>query len=196
MKTALRDPSTFLDARDLMGRLRTRRDLLATVAEEIDEVVAREPMPQRVGSWRRQRPNSVTNFANPKHNWRATAAPVFSGQVNSTTNLLTMADAHKSDDLNLDKEMIPLFSRQKIWLHRILWMPYVNLICGLVSARLMRSTKLLGLWILLILVTAISAISQESSLAVILFGALLGSAGAIYAERRIRQARKCVDSFR
>jgi hypothetical protein len=43
LKTALRDPATFQDARDLLGRLRVRRDLLATVAEEIDDVVVRGP---------------------------------------------------------------------------------------------------------------------------------------------------------
>ena len=39
LKRSLRDPETTDDARTLLERLRKRRDLLATIAEEIDEVL-------------------------------------------------------------------------------------------------------------------------------------------------------------
>lgn len=39
LKSSLRDPETADDARSLLERLRKRRDLLATIAEEIDDLL-------------------------------------------------------------------------------------------------------------------------------------------------------------
>ncbi len=42
LRRSLRDPEAASDTRTLLERLRSRRDLLATIAEEIDEVLRRE----------------------------------------------------------------------------------------------------------------------------------------------------------
>ncbi len=46
LKRGLRDPETSNDARVLLARLRRRRDLLATIADEIDELLKANPSAQ------------------------------------------------------------------------------------------------------------------------------------------------------
>ena len=46
LKRSLRDPETSNDARVLLARLRRRRDLLATIADEIDELLKANPSAQ------------------------------------------------------------------------------------------------------------------------------------------------------
>lgn len=48
LKRGLRDPETSNDARALLARLRKRRDLLATIADEVDELLRITALPQPV----------------------------------------------------------------------------------------------------------------------------------------------------
>jgi hypothetical protein len=75
LKRGLRDPATFQDSRDLLGRLRARRDLLATIAEEIDEVVVREPKGLRRASRINLRPAAIPLSWESSHAFVETPRP-------------------------------------------------------------------------------------------------------------------------
>ncbi|MEB3157238.1 MAG: hypothetical protein VKO26_07375, partial [Cyanobacteriota bacterium] len=128
-----RDPATFQDARDLLGRLRVRRDLLATVAEEIDDVVVREPRGSgrvhlgktSVGS------SPFVSVIDGKNCWQLPSVP-FSGVLNhqdgSSVNI-----AHPALPSFL-KRRLTRVAGQKIWMHFLLWqIPFLHFLLVWVS---------------------------------------------------------------
>jgi hypothetical protein len=116
LKRGLRDPATFQDSRDLLGRLRARRDLLATIAEEIDEVVVR--VPKRPGKILTAPIRGVAG--SPVFGKRLPLSAVFS--LRGIAGIVWPGpQAQLSSAILAEDAKIRRISRQKIWLHWLLW---------------------------------------------------------------------------
>jgi hypothetical protein len=116
LKTALRDPTTFQDARDLLGRLRVRRDLLATVAEEIDDVVVREPRRSRRGL----ADTSRALAGSLPFGERSPLSAVFSFKKFVATRGWR-PHTHSPDLASLEFAQRSKVANQSVWLHWALW---------------------------------------------------------------------------
>jgi len=114
LKRGLRDPATFQVSRELLGRLRARRDLLAAIAEEIDEVVAREPARGRVKYRTNTRPRMAPSskaHASSLSGTSRTKPIVFSGFI---PKLLSRTPS--------DPSKLRRVAEQWIWAHWLLWL--------------------------------------------------------------------------
>ena len=114
LKRGLRDPATFQDSRDLLGRLRARRDLLATIAEEIDEVVVREPKRQRMAPGINLRASVVSSSKEHSFSLNGTSRPKQIAHGGFIPRLLSWSP---SDPLKLRR-----VAEQWIWAHWLLWL--------------------------------------------------------------------------
>jgi len=114
LKRGLRDPATFQDSRDLLGRLRARRDLLATIAEEIDEVVVREPEQRRLTSRINTRARVVSSSKEHSSSLNGTSRPKQIAHGGHIPRLLSWTP---SDPLKLHR-----VTEQWIWAHWLLWL--------------------------------------------------------------------------
>jgi hypothetical protein len=140
LKTGLRDPATAQDARDLLGRLRVRRDLLATVAVEIDEALARAPKRQRKAS----QGNARSAYAPPRREHPfGIASPSW---IRWLVARLRQSDrAIKSWSISelwwpSDESTRRRLAQQKIVVHWLLWsVPYLSLVSGVLSVILLRN---------------------------------------------------------
>lgn len=126
LKRGLRDPATFQDSRDLLGRLRARRDLLATIAEEIDEVVVRSPKRQRRGSWGNTRSASASPPGERSFGIAGTSLP---GQLEASGAKPGLFAQFAKWWSPADQSTLRRLAQQKIWVHWLLWsIPYLNML--------------------------------------------------------------------
>ena len=141
LKRGLRDPATFQDSRDLLGRLRARRDLLATIAEEIDEVVVRSPKGQSIGS--RVDLQSATASL-PGERYSAIAGPswlrILDARLRQSDGAITKFWSISEFLSPSDQSTLCWVAQQKIWEHWLLWsIPVVSFLGGPVSAITIRN---------------------------------------------------------
>jgi hypothetical protein len=138
LKGGLRDPATVQDARALLGRLRARRDLLATIAEEIDEVLVLEPKRPRMASQGGM--PSLAEIVRREPRPRSAMAIRRGRFVDSGPDLSPSADLPSED------AKLCLIARQKIWLHWLLWtVPIVNLFTVFRGGALIQDPRLVRL---------------------------------------------------
>ena len=121
LKRGLRDPATFQDSRDLLGRLRARRDLLATIAEEIDEVVVLQPKRQRRGSWGNTRSASASPPGERSFGIAGTSLP---GQLEASGAKPGLFAQFAKWWSPADQSTLRRLAQQKIWVHWLLWVGY------------------------------------------------------------------------
>jgi hypothetical protein len=154
LKRGLRDPATFQDSRDLLGRLRARRDLLATIAEEIDEVVVREPKRQSGASWGTTRSASTPPQRERSFGIAGTSLPEQLEMSGQKPGLFAQFATWWAP---VDQSTLRRLAQQKIWAHWLLWVGYppslTFLALPLVSAVVLRSIRpvVLSLGVILIL---------------------------------------------
>jgi hypothetical protein len=154
LKRGLRDPATFQDSRDLLGRLRARRDLLATIAEEIDEVVVREPKRQSGASWGTTRSASTSPQREQSFGIAGTSLP---GQLEASGQKPGLFAQFATWWTPVDQSTLRRLAQQKIWAHWLLWVGYppslTFLALPLVSAVVLRNIRpvVLSLGVILIL---------------------------------------------
>jgi hypothetical protein len=141
LKRGLRDPATFQDSRDLLGRLRARRDLLATIAEEIDEVVVRGPKRQRIDSWVNSR-SATASFAVERsfHITGPSWLRTLDARLRQTDGAIIKCRPIAELLSPSDQSVLHRLAMQKVWLHGLLWLiPIITIFTAPVSAMLIRN---------------------------------------------------------
>lgn len=113
LKKALRDPTTHQDAGALWARLRARRDLLATIAEEMDEVGVRGQGRQGKALW--DIPRAVAASPPRERSSTDVGMPQPSEQKTSKTRSWRAFAWIPSDPPRLRR-----VAQQKIWTHWLL----------------------------------------------------------------------------
>lgn len=114
LKKALRDPTTHQDAGALWARLRARRDLLATMAEEMDEGGVRGPGRQGKALW--GHPRAVAASPSPRERSSTLMGPSQPGELKtSTTRSWRAFPWIPSDPTKLRR-----VAQQYIWVHWLL----------------------------------------------------------------------------
>jgi hypothetical protein len=150
LKRGLRDPATQQDARDLLGRLRARRDLLATIAEEMDEMVVGGPGRQGKTLWGLPRAVAASPSRERSFAFVGTSQP---GELKTSKLRSWWAFPW----IPSDPTRLRRVAQQKIWVHWLLWVGYppslTFLALPLVSVVLLRNIRpvVLSLGVILIL---------------------------------------------
>jgi hypothetical protein len=170
LKRGLRDPATFQDSRDLLGRLRARRDLLATIAEEIDEVVVGGSGRQGKAWWGLPRAVAASPSRERSFAFVGTSQP---GELKTSKPRSWWAFPW----IPSDPTRLRRVAQQKIWVHWLLWVGYppslTYLALPLVSVVLLRNIRplvlSLGPTLLLLFLSPIFGLNVHSNTGYFIF---------------------------
>jgi hypothetical protein len=139
LKSALRDSTTRQDARTLWARLRARRDLLATIAEEMDEVVVRGPKRSSRHLAVRALLGSMLGGLGSVRRELSPRSSMFSGRGSDVSPSDRTASCPPRGEPP-EKAEIRRVSRQPIGVHRMLWcVPILNILTCFISAAMIRN---------------------------------------------------------